>query len=103
MLIILFLQPRPPKVNRKGPYSHQRQPTLATPSLLQEQEVPTPRPPTKTDPRHSKTSEQAREREGFGEDEEAINPFPCTEVCYQGTDLLAPIRSHMMREKMEAL
>merc|ERR1711939_395113 len=56
--------PRYPQVNRQGPHSHQRQPTLATPPLLQEQEVPPPRPPTKADARHPETSDEARERLG---------------------------------------
>jgi hypothetical protein len=103
ILINFILQPRSPKVNRKGPHSHQRQPTLATTPVLQEQEVPTPRSPTKANPRHSKTFEQAREREDFGEDEEAGYPLPCTEVCYQGTDFLAHIPSYMMREEREEL
>jgi ribosomal protein L29 len=84
MLMNFSLQPRSPKVNRKGPYSHQRQPTLTTPSLLQEQEVPTPWSPTKANPGYSKTFEQAREREDPVEDEEAGDSLPSAEVCHQG-------------------
>jgi hypothetical protein len=71
--------------DRQGSHSHQRQPTSTTPSVLQEQEVPSPRSPTKANPSHPKTPEQAREREDPVEDEEAGDSLSSAEVCHQGT------------------
>jgi hypothetical protein len=80
----LQLQPRPPQIHRQSPDRDQRQPTISTAVVLQEEEVPAVGSTTETDEGHQEEVEQEGGGVGDGEAEEEADAFSDEEVCCQG-------------------
>ena len=83
-MLTLSAQTRPPQVDRKNPHSHQRQPETPIANLLQRQEIPPARPPTKTDSSYSETTIAQGCRQSDAEAEEEIDSLPLEEIRCQG-------------------
>lgn len=77
-------QPRSPQIYRPSDHCHQCQSTRPASSLLQEQEIPTPRPTTQAHTGPAPTAYQEWGFPGHRETAEEADSFPPTEVCCEG-------------------
>ena len=75
------MQPRRPQVHRPRPHSHQCKSALATPYLLQGQEVHAARSPPKADTCHAQTVNEGGGEPCHRQAEEEAETFSTEELC----------------------